>query len=269
MSIRSKEMEFDTRVDLLRQRIKNSDDLKVQGDVFDTRTLINIYSLASRGIIDFLGGSVSTGKEASIFYAMGGGNDLVLKIYRVSNSNFRVMQDYLQGDPRFGRIKGTKRSVVSAWTKKEFRNLKRAEEAEVRIPHPLAIRENILVMELVGSRDNPAPPLKEVELEHHEAIRVFAVIADYIGKLYNQAKLVHADLSEFNILYNGEPAIIDMGQSVTLDHHMARKFLERDVANIVRYFRKKYGVGSEKEIWSRLKSEKKGKERERRRSSGD
>jgi len=269
MSIRSKEMEFDARIDLLRQRIKNSEDLKVQGDVFDTRTLMNLYSLASKGIIDFLGGSVSTGKEASIFYAMGGGNDLVLKIYRVSNSNFRVMQDYLQGDPRFGSIKGTKRSIVSAWTKKEFRNLKRAEEAGVSIPHPLAIRENILVMELIGSKDNPAPPLKEVELEHHEAIRVFAIIADYIGRLYNQAKLVHADLSEYNILYNGEPVIIDMGQSVTLDHHMARKFLERDVANIVRYFGKKYGVGLEEDIWSRLKSEKKGKERERRQSSGD
>jgi len=50
---------------------------------------------------------------------------------------------------------------------------------------------------------------------------------------------------------------------------MARKFLERDVANIVRYFGKKYGVGLEEDIWSRLKSEKKGKERERRQSSGD
>ena len=46
--------------------------------------------------------------------------------------------------------------------------------------------------------------------------------------------LVHADLSEFNILYDeGEPVIIDMGQSVTLDHPMARKFLERDIANVI------------------------------------
>ncbi len=268
MRMRSKEIEFDARIDILRQRTKNSEDLKVQGDVFDTRTLMNLYNLASKGIIDFLGGSVSTGKEASIFYARGDGKDLVLKIYRVSNSNFRVMQDYLLGDPRFGNIKGTKRSIVSAWTKKEFRNLKRAEEAGVCVPHPMAIRDNILVMELIGCMDNPAPPLKEVQLEHQEAIRVFGIIADYIGRLYRQAKLVHADLSEFNILYDGNPIIIDMGQSVTLDHHMARIFLDCDVANIVRYFRNKYGIGSEEEVRFRLKSDEKGKKAMRRNLNG-
>ena len=70
--------------------------------------------------------------------------------------------------------------------------------------------------------------------------------------LYNRAGLVHADLSEFNILYDeGEPVIIDMGQSVTLDHPMARKFLERDIANVAHYFKKKYTrLGSEEEIWA-------------------
>jgi RIO kinase 1 len=57
------------------------------------------------------------------------------------------------------------------------------------------------------------------------------------------------------VLYEGEPVIIDMGQSVTLDHPMARKFLERDVTNVARYFQKKYGIGSEEEIWAKLKSE--------------
>jgi RIO-like serine/threonine protein kinase len=34
---------------------------------------------------------------------------------------------------------------------------------------------------------------------------------------------------------------------------MASKFLARDVTNIARYFEKKYGVGSEAEIWSKVK----------------
>ncbi len=95
MSKRSIEMEFDARIDLFRKRIKDSEDLKVLENVFDTPTLMNLYSLASKGIIDFLGGSISTGKEANVFYAFGGGKDLALKIYRVSTSNFRAMQDYL------------------------------------------------------------------------------------------------------------------------------------------------------------------------------
>jgi RIO kinase 1 len=253
MSRATREEDLDTRIDLLRERIKDSDDLKVKGDVFDTRTLMNLYALASKGVIDALGGEISTGKEANLFYAIREGQELVIKIYRITTSNFQAMQDYMHGDPRFGNIKGTKSAVISAWTRKEFRNLKRAEEAGVRVPHPIVTRDNILIMELIGEKDNPAPQLRNVDLELDEAKRIFNKLSDYISLLYNKADLVHADFSEFNVLYNGEPVVIDMGQSVTLEHPMASKFLARDVTNIARYFEKKYGVGSEEEIWSKVK----------------
>jgi RIO kinase 1 len=253
MSRATREEDLDTRVDLLRERIKDSDDLKVKGDVFDTRTLMNLYALASKGVIDALGGEISTGKEANLFYAIREGQELVIKIYRITTSNFQAMQDYMHGDPRFGNIKGTKRAVISAWTRKEFRNLKRAEEAGVRVPHPIVTRDNILIMELIGEKDNPAPQLRNVDLELDEAKRIFNKLSDYISLLYNKADLVHADFSEFNVLYDGDPVVIDMGQSVTLEHPMASKFLARDVTNIARYFEKKYGIGSEEEIWSKVK----------------
>jgi len=50
--------------------------------------------------------------------------------------------------------------------------------------------------------------------------------------------------------------IIDMGQSVTLDHPQARRFLERDIANVAHFFRKKYSLGSEQEIWNKLIKDK-------------
>ena len=253
MSRATREEDLDTRIDLLRERIKDSDDLKVKGDVFDTRTLMNLYALASKGVIDALGGEISTGKEANLFYAIREGQELVIKIYRITTSNFQAMQDYMHGDPRFGNIKGTKSAVISAWTRKEFRNLKRAEEAGVRVPHPIVTRDNILIMELIGEKDNPAPQLRNVDLELDEAKRIFNKLSDYISLLYNKADLVHADFSEFNVLYDGDPVVIDMGQSVTLEHPMASKFLARDVTNIARYFEKKYGIGSEEEIWSKVK----------------
>jgi RIO kinase 1 len=254
MSRASREEELDTKVDLLRERIKDSDDLKVKGDVFDTRTLMNLYALASKGVIDALGGEISTGKEANLFYAIHEDQDLAIKIYRITTSNFKAMQDYLHGDPRFGNIKGTKRAVISAWTKKEFRNLKRAEEVGVRVPHPITTRDNILIMELIGKRDNPAPQLKNVDLDKDQAEHVFENLSDYISLLYHEADLVHADFSEFNVLCSDGPVVIDMGQSVTLEHPMASKFLARDVTNIARYFEKKYGIGSEEEIWSKVKT---------------
>jgi len=270
MSRRSKVEELDTQIDDLRRKIKDSEDLKVQEAVFDARTLMDLYALASKGVIDALGGSISTGKEANIFQALRGCQPVALKIYRISTSNFKAMQDYLHGDPRFGSVKGTKRAVVSAWTKKEFRNLKRAEEVGILVPHPIAMRENILVMDLVKADHDPAPPLKDVTLPPEEAREVYQKLCQYVSRLYNQAGLVHADLSEFNILYNGEPIIIDMGQSVTLDHPMAKKFLERDIGNLVRYFQKKYGIGSEEEVLSLIKSDAMAKKpAKRRQSSGD
>ena len=257
MSRRTKAEDFDTRIDVLRTRIKDSDDLNVHDAVFDKRTLMDLYSLASKGVIDALGGSVCTGKEANIFRAIVGEKELALKIYRVSTSNFNVMQDYLHGDPRFGNVKGTKSAIVSAWTRKEFRNLSRAEEMGVRVPHPITMKNNILVMALIGHGDYVAPQLKDVDLEPGDAKRIYEKIIEYISVLYNKADLVHADLSEFNILYDeGEPVIIDMGQSVTLDHPMARKFLERDIANVTHYFQKKYAIGAPEEIWARLRKDR-------------
>jgi RIO kinase 1 len=257
MSRRSQNEDFDTKIDVLRTRLKDSDDLDVQDAVFDKRTLMDLYSLASKGVIDALGGSISTGKEANIFRAIVGEKELALKIYRISTSNFNSMQDYLHGDPRFGNVKGTKRAIVAAWTKKEFRNLTRAEEIGVPVPHPIAMRENILVMELVGKDNEVAPQLRDVDLEPEEARRIYEMLVEYISLLYNRAGLVHADLSEFNILYDkGNPVIIDMGQSVTLDHPLVRKFLERDITNLSNYFMKKYGIGSSEKIWAKLRSDK-------------
>ncbi|MCX6672280.1 MAG: hypothetical protein NTY37_00675 [Methanothrix sp.] len=36
---------------------------------------------------------------------------------------------------------------------------------------------------------------------------------------------------------------------------MARRFLERDIANVAHYFKKKYNVGSPEEIWERLRKD--------------
>jgi len=92
---------------------------------------------------------------------------------------------------------GTKRAIVAAWTRKEFRNLSRAEGAGVPVPHPIAMKENILVMDLIAAEGQVAPTLKESDLDQEEARAVYERIVQYISLLYNQAQLVHADLSEF------------------------------------------------------------------------
>lgn len=52
--------------------------------------------------------------------------------------------------------------------------------------------------------------------------------------LYDKANLVHADLSEYNILWHNELCyFIDVSQSVEPSHENAFYFLHRDCCNII------------------------------------
>jgi RIO kinase 1 len=226
-------------VDELRVRDKEADDFKVRDEVFDELTLKALYRLASTGLIQALGGPISTGKEANVFHAIGpGGRELAIKIYRIRTSDFKAMHDYIQGDYRFANVRKTKKDVVFAWTKKEFRNLTRARKARVRVPEPLKYRENVLVMQFIG-RDGVACPLLKHAVENLENVKeVYDATIEFMKRLYQDAHLVHADLSEYNILVDdqAEPVFIDMGQSVLVQHPRAQEFLQRDVGNVVKFF---------------------------------
>ncbi|MFB6354406.1 MAG: serine/threonine-protein kinase Rio1 [Halobacteriales archaeon] len=218
-----------------RKRLKDADQFKVEGAVFDDATLAAVYKLVQDGHIAAFGGPISTGKEASVYEALGPDDtDVAVKIYRVQASDFRRMRDYLEGDPRFEGIGGDKRDVVVAWTRKEFANLQRAESAGVRVPHPIAVQRNVLVMELIGEEDDHAPRLEEVHIENPET--AYEVVREYMRRLHG-AGLVHGDLSEYNIVvYEGELCVIDVGQAVTVHHPNAEEFLRRDCRNVAAFF---------------------------------
>ena len=221
-----------------RDERKDSEDLKVREEVFDVPTLKALYRLANKKFIRSLGGVMSTGKEANVFHAIGEKGEIAVKIYRITTSGFKAMQEYIIGDPRFKSVKHTKKDIVIAWTKKELRNLMRAYDAGVRVPLPIISERNVLVMEFIGKDGIHAPLLKEVASEIEDPIGTYERITEYMSLLYHEAGLVHADLSEYNIMYDGEPIFIDMGQSVLLSHPRAEEFFVRDVENIVRFFRK-------------------------------
>ncbi|SCM58015.1 RIO-type serine/threonine-protein kinase Rio1 [Methanothermobacter wolfeii] len=218
------------------KRLKSVEDRRVGSEIFDELTLKTLYKLANAGYLSVLNGAVSTGKEANVFKGITESDEFVaVKIYRVSTSDFRKMQYYIQGDPRF-RVRTTnKRQLVQAWVNKEFRNLKRAHEAGVRVPEPTVARDNILIMEFIGDDGAPAPTMREAPPEDPEG--VLERIVEYMHLLYTRARLVHGDLSFFNILnHGGEPVIIDVSQAMVLEHPLAPELLERDVENIVRDF---------------------------------
>lgn len=246
-------------------------DRKTEQYVFDIPTLETLYKFAQKGLITALGGPISRGKESLIFHALGAEEkELAIKMYKVNTATFNTMADYILGDPRFKGIKKDHRSIIFAWARKEYKNLMRALEAGVRVPTPLACDRNVLLMEFIGRGGIAAPRLRDVPAETlAEAIgleELFQQIVAAMKCLYTKADLVHADLSEFNILLSGyverelasppatdaagalAPVLIDMGQATLLDHPHAPPFLLRDAQNISTYFAKLGLAHSEAEI---------------------
>lgn len=228
--------ELDRELSRMGIRIRDTDQRKVRDEVFDEVTLLALYKLANRKVINAVGGSISTGKEANVFFAKRGEDlDCVIKIYRIRTGNFNVMSDYILGDPRFASIRRNKKDIIFAWTKKEFSNLKRALDAGLPVPEPIAFDRNILIMDFIGEDGVPYPQLRLNPVDDPEA--GYREVLGLITDLYQKARLVHGDLSEYNILHGGGRLwLIDMGQAVTPDHPSAHRFLFRDIQNTNRYY---------------------------------
>jgi RIO kinase 1 len=247
MSLEGKQERFDYQLEKMGIRIKDTDQLKVREDVFDEVTFLALYKLVQKKWISVIGGSISTGKEANVFYAERDGASIAIKIYRIRTANFNTMSAYIVGDRRFSNVKKNKKDLIFAWTKKEYSNLARARDAGIPVPDPLVWDRNILVMSFLGNNEHPYPHLRNAEIDDPQ--KVYESIIGYIGTLYHKAGLVHADLSEFNILYGDQPYLIDMGQSVTPDHPRAHRFLMRDIRNINRFFAHRCRVRDDEEVF--------------------
>ncbi len=243
--IQSKWKRIQDELERRRFRRRDSDEFKVVEGVLDSATMKALYRLLNRGIISSLFGAISTGKEANVYRGINpDGRSIAVKIYRVTTAESDYMMEYIEGDPRFRRVKRKKRALIPVWAMKEFKNLVRYSEAGVRVPKPIAIERNVVVMEFIGDAEEgiPAPLLKDVHLE--DSVDVFNRVIEMIERGVRKAQLVHADLSEYNILWFDEPVFIDVSQSVLMVHSNAREYLYRDIQNITRYFRR-LGVETE------------------------
>ncbi|MBA7712846.1 hypothetical protein ES703_121836 [subsurface metagenome] len=224
------------------KRIKKIDQSKKRAvieSVFDERTIFSLNKLLVNGPLERIEGVISAGKEANVYLAYDhNGKEVAIKIYKIDSNTSKWMRNYIVGDPRFKKIPHNVSKIIFLWASKEFKNLKRAYKADLRVPKPLFIRNNILIMEYIGFESIPAPVLKDIK-NPKEPLNLFNEVLSFIKLLYQKAKLVHGDLSEFNILYhNQRPVVIDISQAVAIQHPKAEVYLARDIKNIFRYFDK-------------------------------
>jgi RIO kinase 1 len=221
---------------------KSRGEWKIYGNVFDMFTNETLFKLASQGYFDQLKTAIALGKEANIFTATPGRTSekpehVIIKIYRLENSNFKKMYDYLRQDPRYMHTKPAKRAVIFAWCQREFRNLMLAREA-ITVPAPLGFKNNVLIIGLVGDAERGLVSAQLNRQPPKEPEQFARAILDNIAALWKKG-LVHGDLSAFNILNDKEkPVFIDFSQSSPTSAANAKELLERDLTNVAAYFKR-------------------------------
>ncbi|MEK6981430.1 MAG: serine protein kinase RIO [Candidatus Micrarchaeota archaeon] len=208
---------------------------KVENEVFDKETLKVLSRIIKKGLVSSVDYPISTGKEANVFRATTpSGEFIIVKVYKIDTSPFFRREEYLTGDPRFAKIKHNNKDIVFTFAKKEFKNLQICENAGVNAPRPIYMEKNVLLMSFLGVDGLPYPTLNQVGPRSEKDLE--SVLKD-IKKMYC-AGLVHTDLSEYNLLLGDFPYLIDFGQGVITSTPNADKFLQRDVLNVLNYFRK-------------------------------
>ena len=99
----------------------------------------------------------------------------------------------------------------------------------------VVLKKHVLVMSFLGQDGLPAPKLKEAaeRMSEAELETAYSQVVEMMSQLYSRCHLVHADLSEYNILWwEKEVWFIDVSQAVEPIHPSGLDFLLRDCTNI-------------------------------------
>jgi serine/threonine-protein kinase RIO1 len=243
-------------------RISAKDFKSTQQGVLDPATTLIIFKMLQNGTLSECDTAVTikTGKEASVFFGTPDfGSDknaevdaekfpdgCAVKIFRTTLNEFANRSDYYDGDHRFGKFNkiGSTRDAIAKWAEKEYRNLMRVNNrSKLLAPEALCFKEHVVVMSFIGSSDGvPAPQLREVAKASVPPAQWLAAYLDtltIVYSLYHDCKLVHGDLSEYNLLlHNSDVWVIDFGQAVDTSHPEHIAFMLRDIETVNTFFQK-------------------------------
>ena len=239
-------------------RTADKSDRATSEQVLDPRTRMILLQMINRNIVSEVNGCLSTGKEANVYHAFSIPQDegseaavaplqRAIKVYKTSILVFKDRDKYVTGEFRFrqGYSKSSNRAMVKVWAEKEMRNLRRIFAAGIPCPEPVHLRLHVLVMGFLGDKKGiPAPKLKDIVLEGGDVDArwklLYVQLLGYMRILYQTCRLVHGDLSEYNLLFHDDKLwIIDVSQSVEHDHPRSLEFLRMDIKNVSDFFRRR------------------------------
>ena len=203
---------------------------------YNSYDLLALNALVKSEVIDALGMPLGMGKEADVLEALTpAGEGVAVKFHRLGRVSFRDTRrkrEYLAGRHH---VSWLYQSRLAA--EREYLALKLAFKAGVSVPKPIYQNRHTVVMQRIEGHQ-----LSEItRLDDPNSF--LEKIIEYIHRAY-KAGVIHADLSEFNIIVSEESVIyiIDWPQYISSSHPNADDILERDVKNILTYFSRKFRI---------------------------
>jgi RIO kinase 2 len=189
-------------------------------------------------VIEAFGKPLGVGKESEVYDALTPTQQQVaLKFHRLGRTSFKKTKRKRNYTAKYSYTPDWHhRSKIAA--KKEHIALKLLYPKGVAVPEPIKQNRHVLVMGMIyGAEVYHYPDLSDAQAVYDE------ILAN-VRRAYRDACLIHGDLSPFNIILqpNRQILIIDWPQNVSIKHPNAKKFLERDLRNVVNFFERKYGL---------------------------
>ncbi|MHA1418131.1 MAG: RIO1 family regulatory kinase/ATPase domain-containing protein [Candidatus Heimdallarchaeaceae archaeon] len=207
---------------------------------FDSLALNILYN---KKIVAGVGRAKGVGKESDIYYAIDfEENEIMLKINRTGRASFQQVKkrrDLLKGKFHYNVF-----SLAELSSKREYEVLSKLQESKLPVPKLLGRNRHIFAMDIIEG-------IELVKVKNlKKPLKILEKVIEYAKILYNKYNLVHADLTEYNILYDEKKdsiAIIDFPQAISTDHPDADLILERDFSHLFDYFGKKWFISPETE----------------------
>jgi RIO kinase 2 len=200
---------------------------------YDTLAL---NALVKADVLEALGKPLGVGKESDVYEALTPkGERVASKFHRLGRVSFRDTRrkrGYVGGRRHVSWLYESRLAA-----QREFEALGIVHEAGVSVPRPIHRNRHVVIMGYIEG----FPLVDVISLDDPEGL-----LDDVLEniRLMLTAGIIHNDLSEFNIVVkpDGEVLIIDWPQYVTRDHPNAEFLIRRDVDNVLRYFKRKWGV---------------------------
>ncbi|CAF3942608.1 unnamed protein product, partial [Rotaria sordida] len=160
-------------------------------------------------------------------------------IFKTTLNEFHTREKYLREDYRFkNRYKSLNpRKIVKLWAEKEMFNLQRLQRSGIPCPTPVLLKKHVLFLSFIGKDGVPAERLRDAILSSEELANAYQQCLNLLKRLYHECKLIHADFSEYNLLwFDNIVHVIDVAQSVEPYHLNAYTYLLRDCTNLSTFF---------------------------------